>query len=92
METQKQPSKVRRASRLFREHIGDPQLHKLLDEYDIEKVKNAFNKEESGEMSIEQIQKLLTDITRTIFDPSVFQMVFFKMNARGLANILFVSH
>lgn len=77
-------SKSRRfASKLFKEHIGEPELHKLLDEYDIEKVKATFEKEEDGQLNSEQLQKVLMDTTRTVFDPTFFLTTFQKMNVRG---------
>lgn len=76
-------SRSRHSSKIFKELIGELELHKLLDEFDIQKVRNSFLKEETGEMNIDQLQKLLTEITRTIFVQKYFQLVFLRMNSRG---------
>lgn len=79
----------RLTSKFFKEHVGSPDLHKILDEYDIEKIKGSFDKEERNELNLEQLQKLLTEVTRHIFDTTPFTLMFMQMNSRGLDNNIF---
>lgn len=80
---QREHSRSRNSGKLLKEHFGEPELHKILDEFDIQKVRNAFLKEENGEMNMEQLQKLLTEVSRTVFDTAFFQLMFRKMNSSG---------
>lgn len=82
MNSNRPTRKVITGSRLFKENTGDIKLHKMLDEIDIERIHQVFLKEESGELDIDQLKKVLSSVTKTTFDQKLFEVIFLRMNMK----------
>lgn len=58
------------------------ELHNLLEESEIMRIKEAFDKEDGRRMNNEQLKEVLSTIARIEYDDEKFNLIFMRMNAQ----------
>lgn len=58
------------------------ELHNLLEEPEIIKIKAAFDKEDGRRMNSQQLKEILKRIANVEYDDEKFNLIFLRMNAQ----------